>query len=49
LRPLHGVEQAELRFDDAGLRLVAAELNADRAMQLDQVRDAEVSRAALSR
>jgi len=43
---LHGVEQTELRFDDAGMRLIAAELDADRAMQLNQVRNAEVARAA---
>jgi hypothetical protein len=32
------------------MRLVAAELDADRAMQFDQIRDAEVARAgAVSR
>ena len=46
LRPLHGVEQAELRFDDAGMGLIAAEFNADGAMQFDQIRNAEIARAA---
>ena len=45
----HGVEEAELRFDDAGMRLIAAELHADGAMQFDQVGNAEVARAGVSR
>src|SRR5436305_5559760 len=49
LRSLDGVEQSELRVDDAGMRLIAAKLDADRAMQFDQVSDAEVSSAAVSR
>jgi hypothetical protein len=43
---LHSVEQAELRLDDAGMRLIAAELDADRAMDLNQIGNAEVARAA---
>ena len=46
LRTLDGVEQSELRIDDAGMRLIAAELHADGAMQFDQILNAEVSRAA---
>jgi hypothetical protein len=46
LGTLDRVEQTELRLDDAGLRLIAAELQADCAMQLNQIRDAEVARAA---
>ena len=46
LRPLHGVEQTELRFNDARMRLIAAEFDADRAMQFDQIRNAEVARTA---
>ena len=46
LRALHGVEQAKLRFDDAGMRLIAAELDADGAMQFDQIGNAEIARAA---
>jgi len=46
---LHGVEQTELRLDDARMRLIAAELDADRAMQFDQVGNAQVARAAVSR
>ena len=45
LRALDGVEQPELRVDHAGIRLVAAELDADRAVQFDQILNAEVSRA----
>src|SRR5207237_164087 len=45
LRTLHRIDQTELRFDDAGLRLIAAELGADRAMQLDEILDAEVTNA----
>ena len=50
LRTLHGIDEPELRLDDAGLRLIAAELQADGAVQLDEIGDAEVSRtAAVSR
>jgi len=49
LRALDSVEQSELRVDDAGIGLVAAEFHADRAMQFDQVLNAEVSRAGVSR
>jgi hypothetical protein len=38
-----------LRIDDTRLRLVAAELRADGAMQLDDVLNAEVTNAAVSR
>jgi len=38
-----------LRFDDAGLRLVSAELGADRAMQLDEILNCEIADAAVSR
>src|SRR5205823_3789116 len=31
LRPLHGIQQAKLRLDDTGMRLIAAELDADGA------------------
>jgi hypothetical protein len=43
---LHGVEQAELRLDDAGMRLIAAELDADGAVDLNKIGNAEVARAA---
>ena len=46
LRTLNRVEQAELRFDDARLRLRAAELGADGAMKLDQILNAEIANAA---
>src|SRR5438309_11516112 len=49
LRALHGVDQTELRLDDAGMRGGAAELRADRAMQLNQILDGEISDAAVSR
>jgi hypothetical protein len=38
-----------LRIDDARLRLVAAELDADGAVQLDDVLNAEVTNSAVSR
>ncbi|HEV7486379.1 MAG TPA: hypothetical protein VGQ65_11915 [Thermoanaerobaculia bacterium] len=43
---MHRVEQAELRLDDAGMRLIAAKLDADRAMNLNQIGDTEIVRAA---
>ena len=42
LRALHGVEETELRLDDAGMRLVAAELGGDGAMQIDEVLNREI-------
>ena len=48
LRTLNGVEKSELRFDDAGLRLVAAELRADRAMEIDEVLNGQIADAAVS-
>jgi hypothetical protein len=32
LRPLHAVEESESRIDDAGMCLIAAELDADGAV-----------------
>jgi len=49
LGTLDGVDQTELRFDDAGMRLVAAELRADGAMEVDEVLDGEVADSAVSR
>jgi len=49
LRTLHGVEQPELRFDHAGMRLGSAELGRDGAMQIDEVLNREVTNAAVSR
>ena len=45
LRALDGVEQTKLRFDDAGLRLVAAVLRTDRLVQLDEIGDGEITNA----
>jgi hypothetical protein len=49
LRALHGADETELRLDHAGMRLIAAELRGDGAMQLDDVLDAEIANAAVSR
>ena len=49
LRPLHGVDQSELRLDHSRMRLRSAELDADRAMQLDQILNREIANAAVSR
>src|ERR1043165_6147474 len=49
LRPLHGVDEAELRVDDAGMRLRAAELRGDGAVQLDDVPHRQVADTAVSR
>ena len=49
LGTLNGVEKSELRFDDAGLRLIAAELRADCAMKIDEILDRQVAYAAVSR
>ena len=49
LRPLHGVHEAELRVDHAGVRLRAAELRGDGAVQLDDVLHRQVADATVSR
>jgi hypothetical protein len=49
LRPLNGVDQSELRFDDAGMGLRAAELRADRAMKIDEILNRQIANAAVSR
>ena len=46
---LHRVEEAELRFDDSRLRLMAAELRAHRTMQFDEILNGEITNAAVSR
>jgi hypothetical protein len=42
---LHRVDQTELRFDDAGMRLVSAEFDRDRPVEVDDVLDAEIADA----
>jgi hypothetical protein len=49
LRPLHAVEKAESRIDNARVRLIAAELDADGAMQLDDVLNGQVMDGVFSR
>lgn len=49
LRALDGVEQTELRLDDARMRGVSAEFGADGFVQLDDVLDRKVANAAVSR
>jgi hypothetical protein len=49
LRPLNGVDQTELRFDDAGMRLRAAKLGADCPMKIDEVLYRQIANAAVSR
>jgi len=50
LRTLDGVDETELRFDDAGMRLRSAELGTHRAMEIDEILNGEVARrAAVSR
>jgi len=48
LRTLHGVDEPELRLDDARMRLRASELNADCAMKIDEVLNGEVADAAVN-
>lgn len=48
LRALHGVDQSELRLDHTRMRLGAAELGADRAVQIDEILHGEVANAAVS-
>jgi hypothetical protein len=48
LRPLHGVDESELRFDDARMRLRSAKLEADRAVKIDEVLNGEIPNAAVS-
>ena len=49
MRALDGVEKAELRFDDARLRLRSAELRAHRAVQVDEILNRQIASAAVSR
>jgi len=49
LRALNSIEKPELRLDDAWLRLIAAELRADCAMQIDEILNGEIANAAVSR
>ncbi|HWW61083.1 MAG TPA: hypothetical protein VN181_06940 [Thermoanaerobaculia bacterium] len=46
LRALDGVEETELRVDDAGVRLIAAELEADGFVQVDEILNREITNAA---
>ncbi len=49
LGTLDGADETELRFDDAGLRGVAAEFDGDSFVKVDQILDGEVADAAVSR
>jgi hypothetical protein len=49
LRPLHGIQESESRIDDARVRPIAAELDADGAMQLDDVLNGQVMDGVFSR
>jgi len=46
LRPLDSVDQTELRIDNAGMRRCAAELEADSPVNLDEILNRQVARAA---
>jgi hypothetical protein len=45
---LHGIQQSELRVDDAWICLIAAKLDADAAMQLDDILNCQVTGPAIS-
>lgn len=49
LRPLDGIEEAELRFDFSRMRVIATEFCRNRPMQLDQVLCREIPDARVSR
>ena len=49
LRTLDGVEEPELRVDDTRVRGVSAEFGADGLVELDDVLNGEVAKAAVSR
>ena len=42
---LNCVEKSELGFDDAGLRLISAELRADGAMEIDEILNGQIADA----
>ena len=46
LRTLNGVDETELRLDDAGMCGRSTEFRADRAVNLDQILDGEVARSS---
>jgi hypothetical protein len=48
LRTLHSVDETKLRFDDAGMRLVASEFEAHCAMEIDEILNGEIPNAAVS-
>jgi hypothetical protein len=48
LRTLNGIDEAELRFDDAGMRLRPSEFKTHCAMQIDEILNGEISNAAVS-
>lgn len=49
LRTLYSAHQSELRLDDAGMRLRAAELGTHRLVQVDYVLDRQIVDATVSR
>jgi hypothetical protein len=49
LRTLNGVDQSELRLDDAWMRLRTAEFGADRPMKIDEILNRQIANAAVSR
>ncbi len=48
LRTLDGVDETELRFDDAGMRLRSSEFETHCAMEIDEVLNGEIPNAAVS-
>jgi hypothetical protein len=46
LRTLDGVDETELRFDDARMRLRSAKLGTDGAMEIDEILNRQVASAA---
>jgi hypothetical protein len=48
LRTLDGVDETELRFDDARMRLVASEFETHGAMKIDEILNREIPNAAVS-
>jgi len=49
LRTLNGIDQTELRFHDAGMRLRSAKFDAYGAMEVDQILNGEIANAAVNR
>ena len=48
LRPLDGVDETELRFDNSGMRLIASEFETHGAMEIDEILNGEIPNAAVS-